>query len=77
MMPGRTNAFISLGTFLLFGILTHLVASLWGFDNPMDYPLIMGLPRWVFLLLVVGSIVQLAVQIIYALTLFKDEGAGS
>lgn len=63
----RNQAFWSMGTFIGLGFTWVIIAMpLAYFNDPLEFPTVLGLPLWVFLVLIVGSASALVVQLVFA-----------
>jgi hypothetical protein len=70
----RRHALWSLMTFLGLGLVWVVIAILFAYQDPLAFPMVLGLPLWVFLVLIVGGLTALAIQLFFAYWVF-NEGA--
>lgn len=68
----RKHAFWSMGTFLGLGFIWVATAlPLAYFNDPLDFPMVLGLPLWVFIVLFGGGVTALIVQLVFAYAVFN------
>lgn len=71
----RKHALWSMGSFLGLGFIWVLVTiPLAYLNDPLDFPMVLGLPLWAFIVLFGGGTTAFIVQMIFAYVVFPRAG---